>query len=116
MSVDSKEFSDLDDLFYRACCHDADSAVKEADRIGYPVMLKASEGGGGKGIRKCLNAAEVLSNYQLCQMEVIGSPIFIMKYSSGACHLEVQLLGDEHGNVCALSGTIFDTTSMVCTN
>ncbi|CAD7971753.1 unnamed protein product [Amoebophrya sp. A25] len=104
ISKDVEKFTDLDDLFHRACCHDAEAAVKEAERIGFPVMLKASEGGGGKGIRKCLNAEDVRSNYQLCQMEVIGSPIFIMKYSAGACHLEVQLLGDEHGNVCSLSG------------
>ncbi|CAD7961548.1 unnamed protein product [Amoebophrya sp. A120] len=99
-----KTFDDLDELFEKACCQTVEEAVEQANRIGYPVMLKASEGGGGKGIRKCENSQDVKNNYALCQMEVVNSPIFIMKYSSGACHLEVQLLGDEHGNVCALSG------------
>lgn len=93
-----------DELFKQACCKTWQEAVHWGDKIGYPVMIKASEGGGGKGIRKCDSSEEIKTNYEACALEVLGSPIFIMKYSSGACHLEVQILGDLYGNVCALSG------------
>ena len=50
-----------------------------ADKIGYPVMIKASEGGGGKGIRKALNSEELPALYRQVLAEVPGSPVFIMK-------------------------------------
>lgn len=53
--------------------------VQAAEKIGYPVMIKASEGGGGKGIRKALNSQELPALYRQVQAEVPGSPVFIMK-------------------------------------
>ena len=67
-------------------------------------MIKASEGGGGKGVRMVNEGSEVASAYRQVQGEVPGSPIFIMKLASKARHLEVQLLADEHGNAIALNG------------
>eukprot|EP00603_Paraphysomonas_imperforata_P004269 CAMPEP_0114418674 /NCGR_PEP_ID=MMETSP0103-20121206/3623_1 /TAXON_ID=37642 ORGANISM="Paraphysomonas imperforata, Strain PA2" /NCGR_SAMPLE_ID=MMETSP0103 /ASSEMBLY_ACC=CAM_ASM_000201 /LENGTH=2325 /DNA_ID=CAMNT_0001587049 /DNA_START=49 /DNA_END=7026 /DNA_ORIENTATION=+ len=75
-----------------------------AQRIGFPCMIKASEGGGGKGIRMISEESTVLSSFRAVQGEVPGSPIFVMKLATNARHLEVQLLGDKHGNVIALSG------------
>jgi 3-methylcrotonyl-CoA carboxylase alpha subunit len=76
--------------------HDADQdealLAQHAERIGYPVMIKASEGGGGKGIRKVLRGEDVLPLYRQVQAEIPGSPIFVMKMASRARHLEVQLL------------------------
>mmetsp|Transcript_38039 Transcript_38039/g.93045 ORF Transcript_38039/g.93045 Transcript_38039/m.93045 type:complete len:2078 (+) Transcript_38039:68-6301(+) len=93
-----------EDVFKSACLQSLDEAIACAHRIGYPVMLKASEGGGGKGIRKCATEAELRSAYDQVKMEVVGSPIFMMALCTGARHLEVQLVGDEHGDVVALNG------------
>uniref|UniRef100_A0A7S4GNE6 Acetyl-CoA carboxylase n=1 Tax=Oxyrrhis marina TaxID=2969 RepID=A0A7S4GNE6_OXYMA len=93
-----------EDVFKSACLQSLDEAIACANRIGYPVMLKASEGGGGKGIRKCATEAELRSAYDQVKMEVVGSPIFMMALCTGARHLEVQLVGDEHGDVVALNG------------
>lgn len=79
-------------------------AQSECARVGFPVMIKASEGGGGKGVRMVNEGSEVASAYRQVQGEVPGSPIFIMKLASKARHLEVQLLADEHGNAIALNG------------
>ena len=82
--------------------------VKDAKRvceeIGFPLMIKASEGGGGKGIRKVTQASDVEMMYRQVQSEMPGSPIFIMKLAKKARHLEVQLLADQHGNAIALAG------------
>lgn len=72
------------------------------NKIGYPVMLKASWGGGGKGIRKVLNDEEVRAVFKQIQGEVPGSPIFAMKLAPPSRHLEVQLLADAHGNVTSV--------------
>lgn len=82
----------------------AEEALDCCERIGYPVMIKASEGGGGKGIRKVLSKEEVVNSFKAVQGEIPGSPIFVMKMASHARHLEVQLLADQHGNAVALSG------------
>eukprot|EP00598_Pedospumella_elongata_P008031 CAMPEP_0184968478 /NCGR_PEP_ID=MMETSP1098-20130426/1535_1 /TAXON_ID=89044 /ORGANISM="Spumella elongata, Strain CCAP 955/1" /LENGTH=2317 /DNA_ID=CAMNT_0027490097 /DNA_START=80 /DNA_END=7033 /DNA_ORIENTATION=- len=81
-----------------------EDALACANRIGYPVMIKASEGGGGKGIRKVTRAEDVTSLYRQVQGEIPGSPIFVMKMAYHARHLEVQLLADKHGDAIALSG------------
>lgn len=52
---------------------------KVSERIGYPVMIKASEGGGGKGIRKARNSKEFPHLFNQVQAEVPGSPVFVMK-------------------------------------
>ena len=79
-------------------------AITECARVGFPVMIKASEGGGGKGVRKAECEADVATAYRQVQGEVPGSPIFIMKLAPRARHLEVQLLADQHGNAIALNG------------
>lgn len=82
----------------------AEDALACAERIGYPVMIKASEGGGGKGIRKVHRSEDVINLYRQVQAEIPGSPIFVMKMASTARHLEVQLLADQYGEAIALSG------------
>ncbi|CAB9525754.1 Acetyl-CoA carboxylase 1 [Seminavis robusta] len=79
-------------------------AAEAANRIGFPIMIKASEGGGGKGIRRVDNPADVANAFRQVCGEVPGSPIFIMKLSSNSRHLEVQLLADEYGDAVALNG------------
>ena len=68
------------------------------------MILKASEGRGDKGIRKCSNGAELKTTWEQVTTEVAGSPIFVMQLCTGARHLEVQFVGDEHGDVIALNG------------
>jgi acetyl-CoA carboxylase / biotin carboxylase 1 len=82
----------------------AQEAIEAANRIGFPIMIKASEGGGGKGIRRVDRPEDVANCFRQVCGEVPGSPIFIMKLSSNSRHLEVQLLADEYGNAVALNG------------
>ncbi|KAJ3342820.1 acetyl-coenzyme-A carboxylase [Gonapodya sp. JEL0774] len=93
-----------DDIMDKATVKDAETGLQHAKRIGFPVMIKASEGGGGKGIRKVTKAEEFSSLFEQVKKEVPGSPIFIMKMMSNARHLEVQLLGDHYGNAISLFG------------
>jgi biotin carboxylase len=72
--------------------------------ISFPVMLKASEGGGGKGIRKVSDSEQVAAALRQVQGEVPGSPVFVMKLAPICRHLEVQLVADEWGNAMALFG------------
>jgi acetyl-CoA carboxylase/biotin carboxylase 1 len=90
--------------FKAACLKNVDEALACAARIKYPVVLKASEGGGGKGIRKCTSDDELRMAWDLVAAEVVGSPVFMMQLATGARHLEVQLVGDEYGDVVALIG------------
>ncbi|KAK3798057.1 hypothetical protein RRG08_034617 [Elysia crispata] len=92
------------DLYRKGCTITADEGLDAAKKIGFPVMIKASEGGGGKGIRKAENAEEFPNLFRQVQQEVPGSPIFIMKLASAARHLEVQLLADKYGNAISLFG------------
>ena len=92
------------ETFEAACVTTADEALAAAERVGYPVMLKASEGGGGKGIRMNKNPEELAASFPQVESEVPGSPIFVMQLMTGARHLEVQVVGDEHGNAVALNG------------
>ncbi|KIH68854.1 Carbamoyl-phosphate synthase L chain, ATP binding domain protein [Ancylostoma duodenale] len=71
------------------------------DKIASTIIaqIKASEGGGGKGIRKCKNEADFKENFVQVQTEVPGSPIFIMKCVENARHIEVQLIADRYENV-----------------
>ncbi|KAF8411504.1 hypothetical protein HHK36_004056 [Tetracentron sinense] len=91
-----------DEIYREACVYTAEEAVASCKVVGYPAMIKASWGGGGKGIRKVHNDDEVKALFKQVQGEVPGSPIFIMKVASQSRHLEVQLLCDEYGNVAAL--------------
>uniref|UniRef100_A0A1I7T0B6 acetyl-CoA carboxylase n=1 Tax=Caenorhabditis tropicalis TaxID=1561998 RepID=A0A1I7T0B6_9PELO len=72
-------------------------------QIGVPMMIKASEGGGGKGIRKCERMEDFEKLFKDVEMEVPNSPIFLMKCMEGARHVEIQIVGDQHGEVVALS-------------
>eukprot|EP01039_Chlorochromonas_danica_P007440 gene7440-8227_t len=92
------------EIFDQACVFNVEQAATMAEKIGYPVMIKASEGGGGKGIRKANNADELRTNFIQVQNEVPGSPIFMMQLCTNARHLEVQIVGDEYGNAVALNG------------
>ena len=76
--------------------------LKIARQIGYPVMVKASAGGGGKGMRIAFNDKEAIEGFKLSREEAISSfgdgRIFIEKYIEEPRHIEYQILGDEHGN------------------
>ena len=92
------------ETFDKAMVTTVEECVAAADRIGFPVMLKASEGGGGKGIRMSANKEELISNFDQVKAEVPGSPMFMMQLCTEARHLEVQIVGDEHGNAVAFNG------------
>lgn len=85
---------------------DADHAVRIADEIGYPVMIKASAGGGGKGMRVAHAAGEVAEGFKLAKSEAKSSfgddRVFIEKFIVNPRHIEIQVLGDKHGNVIHL--------------
>ncbi|KAL3149360.1 hypothetical protein ABBQ32_002163 [Trebouxia sp. C0010 RCD-2024] len=90
------------DVYQRACLHSVEETLACCNTIQYPCMLKASWGGGGKGIRKVGNDEEVRMAFKQVQGEVPGSPIFAMKLAPQSRHLEVQLLCDQFGNVVSL--------------
>ena len=83
-----------------------EEALKIAQKIGYPVIIKAAMGGGGKGMRIAYNNGELLSLLTRCQGEVEAafgdSRVYIEKYISNPRHIEIQILADEKGNVFAL--------------
>ncbi len=85
---------------------DVEEARTLAKKIGYPVMLKATNGGGGRGIRRCNNEKELLSNYDRVISEAskaFGKPeVFLEKCVVNPRHIEVQILADSHGNVIHL--------------
>ncbi|CAE7222177.1 ACC2, partial [Symbiodinium necroappetens] len=93
-----------DEVFNKAMVRTVDEAVERAEKVGFPIMVKASEGGGGKGIRKATNMEELKVAFTNVSTEVPGSPIFLMRMVSKARHLEIQILGDEYGNTLALNG------------
>ncbi|AWW46140.1 acetyl-CoA carboxylase biotin carboxylase subunit [Polynucleobacter paneuropaeus] len=83
-----------------------EEAVKIAQGIGYPVMIKASAGGGGKGLRVAFNDKEAAEGFAACKTEAMSSfgddRIFIEKFVEGPRHIEIQVLGDAHGNIVYL--------------
>ncbi|MEO5807548.1 acetyl/propionyl/methylcrotonyl-CoA carboxylase subunit alpha [Devosia sp.] len=85
---------------------DAEHAVKIASEIGYPVMIKASAGGGGKGMRIAWNDAEAREGFERSKSEAASSfgddRIFIEKFVTEPRHIEIQVIGDAHGNVLYL--------------
>lgn len=92
------------ELYVQGCVKDVDEGLASAEKIGYPVVIKASEGGGGKGIRKVDSSEDFHSFFRQVQAEVPGSPIFIMQLAVHARHLEVQILADQYGNAISLFG------------
>lgn len=93
-----------EELYKKATITTLKDGLSHAKRIGFPVMIKASEGGGGKGIRLVYAEKNFSSAFTQVQREVPGSPIFVMQVVQNARHLEVQLLGDCYGNAIALFG------------
>uniref|UniRef100_A0A673CQ63 acetyl-CoA carboxylase n=1 Tax=Sphaeramia orbicularis TaxID=375764 RepID=A0A673CQ63_9TELE len=92
------------EIYTQGCVHDVNDGLTGAEKIGYPVIIKASEGGGGKGIRKVESAEDFPGFFRQVQTEVPGSPIFVMQLAQHARHLEVQILADEYGNAISLFG------------
>ncbi|XP_018104904.1 acetyl-CoA carboxylase isoform X2 [Xenopus laevis] len=92
------------EIYAKGYVKDADDGLKAAEVVGYPVMIKASEGGGGKGIRKVNNAEDFPNLFRQVQAEVPGSPIFVMRLAKQSRHLEVQILSDQYGNAISLFG------------
>lgn len=91
---------------YLGVIEDGRHAVKIADEIGYPVMIKASAGGGGKGMRIAHSTAEVAEGFNLAKAEAKASfgddRVFVEKFIVDPRHIEIQVLGDKHGNVIHL--------------
>ena len=79
-----------------------DQAIEIADQIGYPVILKASSGGGGRGIRIAYNKEELEKEYEIVKHEALVSfnddSLYIEKYIENPRHVEIQILADEYGN------------------
>ena len=87
---------------YMGLIADADEAVKISGQVGYPVMIKASAGGGGKGMRIAWNDQEAREGFQSSKNEAAASfgddRIFIEKFVTQPRHIEIQVLADKHGN------------------
>ena len=92
---------------YNDVIESADQAVKIAKDIGYPVMIKASAGGGGKGLRVAFNDKEAFDGFTSCRNEAKASfgddRVFIEKFVESPRHIEIQVLGDAHDNVVYLN-------------
>jgi propionyl-CoA carboxylase alpha chain len=91
---------------YMGLIEDADDAVKISNQVGYPVMIKASAGGGGKGMRIAWNDTEAREGFQSSKNEAANSfgddRIFIEKFVTQPRHIEIQVLADAHGNTLYL--------------
>ncbi|NNK79289.1 MAG: acetyl/propionyl/methylcrotonyl-CoA carboxylase subunit alpha [Litoreibacter sp.] len=91
---------------YMGLIEDADEAVKISREVGYPVMIKASAGGGGKGMRIAWNDEEAREGFQSSKNEAASSfgddRIFIEKFVTQPRHIEIQVLADSHGNTIYL--------------
>ncbi len=92
---------------YNDAIETAEAAVDIAKGIGYPVMIKASAGGGGKGLRVAFNDKEAFEGFTSCKNEALNSfgddRVFIEKFVEEPRHIEIQVLGDSHGNVIYLN-------------
>ncbi len=92
---------------YNEAIDTAEQAVEIAKGIGYPVMIKASAGGGGKGLRVAFNDKEAFEGFTSCRNEARNSfgddRVFIEKFVEEPRHIEIQVLGDSHGNVIYLN-------------
>ena len=92
---------------YNDAIDSAEAAVQIAKGIGYPVMIKASAGGGGKGLRVAANDKEAFEGFTSCKNEARNSfgddRVFIEKFVEEPRHIEIQVLGDSHGNVIYLN-------------
>jgi propionyl-CoA carboxylase alpha chain len=108
--IESKKFANAANVStvpgYLGVIEDPDHAVWISDEIGYPVMIKASAGGGGKGMRIAWSAAEVAEGFARAKSEAASSfgddRVFVEKFIVDPRHIEIQVLGDKHGNVIYL--------------
>jgi len=109
--IESKKFANAAKVStvpgYLGVIEDAEHAVKIANEIGYPVMIKASAGGGGKGMRIAWNDVECREGFTLSKNEAAASfgddRVFVEKFIVDPRHIEIQVLGDKHGNVVYLN-------------
>lgn len=83
-----------------------EEAVKVCDEIGFPVIIKASAGGGGRGMRVVMEASELKKNYEMCRSEAetaFNNPeVYIERFVLNPHHVEIQVLADQHGNALSL--------------
>src|SRR3954451_19472835 len=108
--IESKKFANAAKVptvpGYLGVIESPDHAVKIADEIGYPVMIKASAGGGGKGMRLAYSREEVAEGFARAKSEAASSfgddRVFVEKFIVNPRHIEIQVLGDKHGNVIYL--------------
>jgi len=108
--IESKKFANAAKVStvpgYLGVIENAEHAVTISDEIGYPVMLKASAGGGGKGMRIAWSRDEVAEGFTRAQSEARSSfgddRVFVEKFIVNPRHIEIQVLGDKHGNVIYL--------------
>jgi len=93
-----------------------EEALSSAELCGYPVMLKATSGGGGRGIRRCDNAHELQQNYPRVISEATkafgSADVFLEKCIVNPRHIEVQILADHHGNTIHLYEFIFTNVTV----
>lgn len=86
---------------------DLDDAIKSAVKVGYPVMIKATAGGGGKGMRVCWNDEELEVNWHSARQESAAAfgndGMYMEKFVEEPRHIEIQVAADQHGNVCHMS-------------
>ncbi|MGB5085488.1 MAG: acetyl/propionyl/methylcrotonyl-CoA carboxylase subunit alpha [Methylocystis silviterrae] len=109
--IESKKFASAANVSvvpgYLGVIENAEEAVTIARDIGYPVMLKASAGGGGKGMRVAFTDAEVIEGFTRARSEAASSfgddRVFVEKFIVNPRHIEIQVLGDKHGNVIHLN-------------
>ena len=92
---------------YVGVIEDTEHAVKISTEIGYPVMMKASAGGGGKGMRLAYSEQDVREGFEATKREGLNSfgddRVFIEKFIESPRHIEIQILGDQHGNIVYLN-------------
>ncbi|MEJ8476632.1 acetyl/propionyl/methylcrotonyl-CoA carboxylase subunit alpha [Roseibium algae] len=108
--IESKKFANAANVStvpgYVGVIQSADHAVEIAGEVGYPVMIKASAGGGGKGMRIAWNAEEIRDGYVRSKSEAASSfgddRVFIEKFIENPRHIEIQVIGDKHGNAIYL--------------
>ena len=85
---------------------DIDEAIKIADQAGYPVIIKATAGGGGKGMRVARDQDELVTSVRQAQKEAQAAfgnaGVYLEKYLENTRHIEIQIIADKHGNVCHL--------------
>lgn len=91
---------------YMGSIHNLDQALEITEKIGYPIIIKAAAGGGGRGMRVVNNAKEMERAYESAKLEAENcfsdSRVFIEKLVKAPRHIEIQLLADQHGNVVCL--------------